>query len=232
MPLNILSLDLDWFNFSLKEDIHETVDDFFCKLKRECVLPRTIYIAKEHQYLYPWSTDLLSQQWKRPRANKITYRKIRVTNIDEHHDFYFLRKIKFDSMSSIVGCGNFFAYMAHEGLLSEYTWILGENVVTKPRKELKQELYRAKSRVLRGFGRFIRIVRQSEAFSVLKNQKFDGFIIVKSPEYVFWKETYAAVDEVLARRFSGYKLQRCQRQREFTQEEKKTLVNNRMFIPS
>ena len=237
MPLNILSLDLDWFNFSEKNDLYDDVEYFFSRLKRECVLPRTIHIAQEHQYLYPWSVNLLDQHWRRPNTsgrlsawNKITYRKMRVVNIDEHHDFYWLNKIDFDSMDSVVSCGNFFAYMAHQGLLSGYTWVIGGNAITKSYRDVRKELHRANSKPLKRFGKTIKIVRQSKAFSVLSKQKFDGFIIVKSPEYVCWHDMYAVVDEVLARKFKGYNFKRCQRRREFVRKETKK-IGSKLFVP-
>lgn len=229
MPLDILSLDLDWFNFSERGDIHASVDDFFSRLKKECVLPHTIYVAQEHQYLYPWSVNLLNRKWRRSKASgSLTYRKMRIVNIDEHHDFYYLDELDLHSMSSEVDCGNFFAHMVHEGLLSEYTWVIDGDFTTEPRKNLNSYLSGANSKSVKCFGRTIKIASRNSVFSVLRNRKFDGFIIVKSPEFVVWRDVYAAVDEVLARLFSGYRFQRCQRRRNFVRRETKK-IGNKLF---
>ena len=52
MTIEILSLDLDWFNAVEKEDLKFEIRHFFATLERECKLPRHIEFVPEHQYLY------------------------------------------------------------------------------------------------------------------------------------------------------------------------------------
>ena len=189
MPAEILSLDLDWFNL-YKDDLKFEIRHFFANLKRECKLPRAVDFVPEHHYLYPWSIKLL---------DGLSYRKANIVNIDEHHDFYNLGGIDFEDGSSEIGCWNFFAFMAHKKMIGSYTWVTNGGV-TYTRPELMASIRDANSLVVRMFRRSIKVVNSSKVFEVLSGRKFEGFMIVRSPEYTHsYRSVYHAVEESLAK---------------------------------
>lgn len=173
--IRVLSLDLDWFNFVPRQEKEHFIRNFFLQLKTLCVLPKNIYLMKEHHYLYPWCCKLL-------KHNKA--KQVEIINIDEHHDFYFAEDIK-DFSFSQVDCANFFCFMAHEFLLSKYTWICGcdNKQVLGQRSRMISELNRAKSSALRNFQFRVKVRCRDKAMEVLKNKKIDAFAIIKSLDY-------------------------------------------------
>ena len=209
MHLRILSLDLDWFNFSELGDIAADIDIFFYRLKKTCKLPRVIHFAKEHQYLYPWTNTL---------SKGITHNRVSVVNIDQHHDFYCLNSVEdFDDLYEYIGCGNFFAFIAHKGILKQYTWVCQSVGVSTCRDDLRHEIQGGSSSIRR-FGRSggVSVVGRTDVFKTLRNRKFDGFIIVRSPEYTTYASTvYRAVNNALKDHFKGYKISQCKRRRDF-----------------
>ena len=210
MPAEILSLDLDWFNYLNEVDIpgisavwkcsdrkqrtrREGIRNFFENLRDWCVLPFSVTIVQEHQYLYPWSLKIL---------DGITYRKANVVNIDEHHDFYYLSNVDCQSAESFISCGNFFAFMASHGLLSSYTWVTSDGTSSKTRKSLKDLkacLQVSKCSKVRGFMSNSTVMGRNGVFEAIYGRKFDGFIIVRSPEYTqFNRSVCHAVDMALS----------------------------------
>jgi len=191
MPAEILSLDLDWFNTVDRSNLKFEITHFFATLKQKCKLPSTIEFVPEHQYFYPWSLKLLSQRRRR---------KMNVINIDEHHDFYCLQKIDFDSKLEEVGCWNFFAFMAHKQLIDKYTWVHNsEYSPVNMKADIMEELTEAQSPIVRKFKRNIRINKASSVFRAVKGLQFDGFMIIRSPEYTEnYRAVYNAVEEALA----------------------------------
>jgi len=192
MPAEILSLDMDWFNYLGDEDLKDGIRDFFATLKTKCVLPPSIDLVPEHQYLYPWSVKILDQ---------LSYRKMNVVNVDEHHDFYCLGEVDFNDQDETVGCWNFFAFMAHQGLLSKYSWVTNATSKTgalRERRGLWRDLKRARSLSVKQYNKRIEVVHVDKLCKVVRNRKFDGFIIVRSPEYTLRRRSvYHAVDEAL-----------------------------------
>lgn len=203
MPAEILSLDMDWFNLFSSSDLKEGVRDFFAQLKSECVLPKSIDLVPEHQYLYPWSVKLL---------DGLTYRKMNVVNIDEHHDFYCLNGVDFDNDQSTVGCWNFFAFMAHQKLLGKYVWVTSSSTKRgsdMERRGLWRDLRAAKSNRVREYKKSIKVVEASKLCSTVRRRAFDGFLIVRSPEYTLRRRSvYHAVDEALRAELPKCKIRR------------------------
>jgi len=58
VSLNILSLDLDWFNAIETSELPSYLRYFFESLRARCMLPKSVAIMTEHQYLYPWCLRL------------------------------------------------------------------------------------------------------------------------------------------------------------------------------
>ena len=207
MPAEILSLDLDWFNLIGDHDgidRQEFIQDFFAQLKTKCTLPKTIDFVPEHQYLYPWSLKIL---------NGLTYRKINVVNIDEHHDFYCIEDIHdFDDEKAEVGCWNFFAFMAHRGLLGKYLWVTNETTKTaveSSRRELFRGL-REGSYPVRQYKQ-IKVVSVDKVFNAVRGKRFDGFLIIRSPRYTrHHRSVYYAVDQALKTKLPRTKVRRYQ----------------------
>lgn len=203
MPAEILSLDLDWFNTVEQEDLKFQIRHFFATLKRECKLPRCIDYVPEHQYLYPWSIKLL---------DRLSCRKTNVVNVDEHHDFYCLDQVELSVPYEDVGCWNFFAFMAHKKLMGSYTWVTNGSSVASAlvyKKELKDELKRARSCAVRNFKKNITVVNSAKVFEVLSGRRFDGFIIIRSPQYTeTYRRVYHAVEEALAKELPRAQIRR------------------------
>lgn len=203
MPAEILSLDLDWFNIIERDDLKFKIRYFFAMLKRECKLPSCIDLVPEHQYFYPWGVKLL---------DRLSYRKMNVVNIDEHHDFYCLDGINFESELAEVGCWNFFAFMAHKRLIGKYTWVTNDisaGAATSSRMTLLKDLKEAKSLTVRKFRRGIKVVNSTKVFDVIHRRCFDGFMIIRSPEYTdTYRAVYHAVEEALAKELPGIRIRR------------------------
>lgn len=203
MPAEILSLDLDWFNSVDREDLKFQVRHFFAMLKRECKLPRVIDFVPEHQYLYPWSVKIL---------DRLSYRKMNIVNIDEHHDFYRLSKIDFEDELSEVGCWNFFAFMAHKKIIGNYTWITNNwscRGASSSCSDLMYDIKKAKSLNVRNFKKNIKVFNSSKTFDVLQGRRFDGFMIIRSPEYTTsYRSVYHAVDEALKKELPNVRVRR------------------------
>ena len=194
MPAEILSLDLDWFNTVERRDLKFKIRHFFSTLKRECKLPQYIDYVPEHQYLYPWSVKLL---------DRLSRRKMNVINVDEHHDFYCLDRVKFSRPDAEVACWNFFAFMAQKKLMRDYTWVTNGPTVRSAlryRAELMDELKQARSCVVRKFKKNITVVNAAKVFDTLSGREFDGFMIIRSPQYTdTYRRVYHAVEESLAK---------------------------------
>jgi hypothetical protein len=135
-----------------------------------------------------------------------------IINIDEHHDFYGLKWVNFDSCDAEIGCWNFFAFMAHKNLMSKYTWITNCETVKATVvecRDLMSNLRRAKSNRVRIFKNSMNVVRASQLMDVVSNKKFDGVILVRSPEYTERRRSvYYAVDRALEKFFPKVKVRR------------------------
>lgn len=203
MPAEILSLDLDWFNSVEREDLKFEVRHFFATLKRVCKLPKSIDFVPEHQYLYPWSVKLL---------DRTRCRKANIINIDEHHDFYSLEDVDFEDEATEVGCWNFFAFMAHKKLLGKYTWVTNDHTAgaaVHSRSNLLSDIRGANSLTVRKFKRDITVVNSSRVFEIITGRRFDGFMIIRSPEYTeTYRAVYHAVEKSLAKELPRTRVRR------------------------
>lgn len=221
MPAEILSLDLDWFNTIEPDDLKFEIRHFFANLKQKCKLPPCIDFVPEHQYLYPWSIKLL---------DGLPYRKMNVVNIDEHHDFYSLQKIDFESESEEVGCWNFFAFMAHKKLMGKYTWVTNDGFAkeaTISRRAMMFDIKRAKSSTIKKFRKNIKVVNSAKVFDVLHRRKFDGFMIIRSPEYTgMYRSVYHAVEEALTKELPHTRVRRYKCRENFKNGRVRHRANN------
>lgn len=198
--LNILSLDLDWFNWLNAEELgvrakRQHILDFFAHLRLRCQLPETVALMTEHHYLYPWCVELLKVK---------EAAKVNVYNIDEHHDFYYLEDIE-DFSTDLVSCANFFAFMAHHDMIEKYHWISTDQTnddIAWHRKELRKEFRDSYSRNVRALLKRHTVNRCSSVWRILDRKKFDGFAIVQSLDYTDDQElVYTTVDSILKRYF-------------------------------
>ena len=214
MPAEILSLDMDWFNYLKRHEIRSGIADFFATLKEYCVLPSAIDLVPEHHYLYPWSLKILEG---------LPYKKLNVVNIDEHHDFYKLRKkARFDDGKAKVNSANFFGFMVHQKLISEYEWVacqFTKTLIEAERRGLFADVRKAKSLTVRKFRSKIKVAGINDVFDVVGRRHFDGFIIVRSPIYTTWRRAvYHAVDEALRIKLPRITVRRYQCRTEFSSE--------------
>lgn len=196
MPLNLLSLDLDWFNGIDTPCIPSYIAYFFRRLRSVCVLPKDITVMTGHHYLLPWCVHL--RQLHRART-------VHVSNLDAHHDFYRLDTIK-DFGRGKVTEGNFFAFMAHYGLLHRYTWVTnrtGLAVSFMQRPELLEALRVCTSRRVRRLRHTATVRRMLDVWDVVEGATFHGFAVVRSPDYTRTELVTACVRRVLRRDFVG-----------------------------
>ncbi len=197
--INVLSLDLDWFNYIQRSQsvpigqFRAEIDQFFARLSKSCSLPSRLSIMKEHHYLYPWANAL---------AIKHSAHKINIVNIDEHHDFYNLRDSAWKNGKRWVDCTNFFGFMAHDRRLGDYLWVTTET--TKEAswvhgKDLMANIKQARSPMIRQFCPK-RSLPRHRFIQAVKGRKFDGFVIVRSPQYTAnHRSVYHAVDLALSK---------------------------------
>lgn len=207
MPAEILSLDLDWFNSVERGDLKFQIRLFFARLKDECVLPSSIFFVPEHHYLYPWSVKIL---------NRKSYRKMRVVNIDEHHDFYHLKKVDFVDENTVVTCANFFAFMVHKKMMSNYVWVTNYKSVCRIHNELLSDLKAAKSITVRRFKQDVQVLEKSKVFDAVGGRRFDGFMIVRSPGYTeTYRAVYHAVEDALQQELPKTRVRRYKCREDF-----------------
>jgi hypothetical protein len=195
---NILSLDLDWFNW-IDLDEHGTaakkqmVMDFFAHLRLRCTLPQTVAFMTEHHYFYPWCAELMKS---------LKTKRVNVYNVDQHHDFYFLRDID-DFDTHLVSCANFFAFMAHHGMINSYHWVLNDAKLDSHTRALKRELRGTYSRPVKDLSQRCHVSPVKKVWEVLDRKKFDGVAIVKSLDYTEDQDiVFSTVDTVMRRYFT------------------------------
>jgi hypothetical protein len=190
--LNILSLDLDWFNHLKTYGKKQAIISFFAHLRLRCSLPDTVAMMTEHHYFYPWCVELL-------KIKKAT--KVNVYNVDEHHDFYFLGDID-DFATEMVSCANFFAFMAHHGMMREYHWIAADQDVAWRRSDLMHEFRNCYCKKVQSLNSNHTVSSSKAIWKVLDQKKFDGFAIVKSLDYTEDQDiVFPTVDSILKRYF-------------------------------
>ena len=200
---NILSLDLDWFNWidindhgsrtRGKEVKKQMIMDFFAHLHLRCTLPPTVAFMTEHHYFYPWCAELM---------RSLKAKRVNVYNVDEHHDFYYIREID-DFKTHLISCANFFAFMAHRGMINSYHWVLGDERLSFHTKALKRELRETYSRSVRDLGQRCQVSSVKQVWEVLDRKKFDGVAIVKSLDYTADQDVvFPTVNTVMRRYFT------------------------------
>lgn len=173
---NVLSVDLDWFNaIDQWSDKQKAINDFFENLASICLLPNTIFYLKEHHYLYPLS--LLIMQ-------KYGFESLNIINFDEHHDFYPMSDIQWDSEE--VNCGNFFGFMAFDGLINEYIWMTNSygNQYMSDVENFKQCLCSKANSDVHKFSCNTRAIDRLSCLPAIAGKSFDIFVVVQSPSYV------------------------------------------------
>ena len=181
--LNILSVDLDYFNYRSDygsvPDTRKEVTAFFERLVQWNHLPTKIAWMREHQYLYPWSLRLLRSR----RAQKVN-----VVNVDEHHDFYSVGTLK-DFKRAHVSCANFFGFMVYDGILNHYEWVNNERQHSNRwgRDEVVNECeINCNPKVARWGNRSAHLLHVwglKRVWSALEGRVFDGVAIIESPAY-------------------------------------------------
>ncbi len=191
--LNVLSLDLDWFNIFADDLLTSSIKTVFDTIFNECQMPDQVFILEEHHYMYPL-------------LERISSGSHTITNIDLHHDFYFMREIR-NFQKTEVTCGNFFAFMVHQGLLREYQWVTG---YFDHRKRslgygaLRRELASSKSKAVRLFRDKVFVHSPEEISSVLRGKRFDTFVVIRSPDYTTRSDTVSkCVNYILSKKFHG-----------------------------
>ncbi len=178
MKINVLSIDLDWFNYVLDWKVkHKEIVKFFSNLFQRCSMPSSVAWMHEHQYLYPWVLQML----KNSRESQVN-----IVNIDEHHDFYGARWIK-NFNKSTISCADFFAFMAHEGILWEYEWITNNMTHNAlwGHNEVIDEVENCRSTQVQSMAsnRRIQTWPREKVWSILDGRKFDAVALFDSPEY-------------------------------------------------
>ncbi len=214
--LNILSLDLDWFNGVHYYKLRRAIRDFFECLNNRCTLPDDITLITDHHYLYPWCLSLLQSRNKS---------KVDVINIDDHHDFYYLQGVDFSSKAAKIDCGNFFAFMAHENILRNYTWVTGGDVrvVRADRLTLMKSVSQARSKGVLSLADRINVHCSGSMSKVITGQHFDAFTIVKSPGYTTRQKTvYKTVEDIVGKRFpKSVRRNKCRADYRYSQRHEK-----------
>lgn len=195
MPRNlkVLSLDLDWFNSAGNlKDRKEKIESFFDEVSLHCILPSEVVILKEHQYLYPWCKDMLRLRMKS---------KIDIVNIDEHHDFYYLEDIR-RYPSTPIDCGNFFAFMTYDNMVSSYAWVTNSNQGYAGRRDIITEMNSSHSFRVRQLADRVKVYGMNGVWRAIRGKRFDAFAIIQSPGYTLHSPvTCAAVDKIVNSKF-------------------------------
>jgi len=218
--VDVLSLDLDWFNAISRENLRSYIKDFIYQLMESSSLPREVYFLSEHHYLYPLTVKLL----KRTRKKKAV-----VYNADEHHDFYYLEKLNFATCK--VGCGNFFAFMAHHNILDKYVWINNCEEASQSRADLKIELDKSDS--VRVKSMKFSVLKMDDVFrsssTSLSGNIFKCFAIIRSVDYTYnLPYVQNIMTDVLMK--NGFKIKKNHYRREFAGVDLSSLSGR--FSPS
>jgi len=181
--LNILSIDLDWFNYWAEggsvSETRRAVERCFYSVIDHCYLPNKLAWMQEHQYLYPWVLRLL-----RSRQAK----QVNVVNIDEHHDFYRVGSVK-DFKKHHVSCADFFGFMVFDGILNGYEWV--NNGMTHSnrmgRRDVVWECERCQNPTVAAWGnqnaRRLHVWDRNRLVKAIEGRIFDGVAIIESPYY-------------------------------------------------
>lgn len=193
--ITVLNLDLDWFNFLPKCRVLPFTRKFFSELHSKCFLPPSVMLMEEHQYVYPWCLSLM----RNCRA-----KQVEIINVDQHHDFYIDGLCNPDDDYSSITCANFFAFMAHENLISKYTWVCDAGhtgAVVTQRADIVRCIKDSCSRKVRNFRKNIFVRRRQRAIEILSGKRIDGFAIIKSPDYTNHAELiFSSVENILTQK--------------------------------
>lgn len=174
MLRDIINLDLDWFNSVWLGQRKDAINLFFEKLPKICVLPETIHFFRDHNYVYPWCLSMG------------TGVRFNIVNIDQHHDFYTLENVDFEDDKSFVHLGNFFAFMAHDLMINNYSWVTNKDSQTGRdgmERNVICALRKAKSHDVQEVENNLKVYSAEQVWNVLRNKAFHGFAIIQSPAY-------------------------------------------------
>ena len=202
MRLNLLSVDLDWFNSENSCGLKDVVLEFFSCLSDTCKLTTNVVtVFTDHHYMYPWSWELM-------RKHKAS--SVNIVNVDTHHDFYFLNSVYFDDpKTKQITCGNFFAFMAHEGILGSYDWVTANTRRTMGYEvtDFRGSVALAQSSKVRNVSNRTRVWSKDDVWLPIQNRKFHGLAIIKSPDFTSrYKTVLNATTEILNKYFPTHKV--------------------------
>lgn len=218
MRLNLLSIDLDWFNTDSLYGLKDTVRHFFHTLSETCKLTTDIVtVLTDHHYMYPWAWELM-------RLHGAS--SVNVVNVDTHHDFYFLDNVYFDDPKmKQISCGNFFAFMAHEGILGSYDWVTSSSssgALNTDVSDFMHSIDVAKSRKVKNVPNRTRVWNKDDVWYPIQKRTFDGLAVIKSPNFTFrYKTVLSAATESLNKYFPTHKVRShtCTRDYPFTRRK-------------
>lgn len=204
MKLNLLSVDLDWFNSYDYRGLKNRVRTFFYDLSNQCNLGTDVVtVLTDHHYMYPWSWELMRLYG----ADSVD-----VVNVDTHHDFYFLDSVCFDDdRAQQITCGNFFAFMAHEGILGRYDWVTSvpsfSNALKNEVIDFEEYLAQADSLKVKKVINRTHFWYRENVLHQINNRFFHGLAVIKSPEFTTrYKTVINATQESLDTYFPSYKV--------------------------
>jgi len=226
--LNILSIDLDWFNiYSGKKNLRNGINKFFEDLSGSMKVTSTpIVVVRDHHYLYPWCLHLL---------RKYNADRVSVVNIDEHHDFYNLNKYRWVArrFSKPVDCGNFFAFMAYDRILSRYDWVVSNNSVAalEDAKTFRLDVTSSKCDNIQGLLKNSTVWEASEVMKPIRNKLFHGLLISESPLYTCnHKVALEAVLKSLDKFFPNHPIRFHKCQKDFQYGHRKRIGMKRVIV--
>lgn len=182
--LDILSVDLDWFNhitaqhYGSADTISDKLRRFCQNLKDSCSLPTKVAWMNEHQYLYPWVLRLLKSRQAK---------QVNVVNIDAHHDFYHVDGIE-DFRKATISCADFFGFMVYDGILNHYEWI-NNNTVHSTRWAKDEVLDVVEANPNKQLQKWacgksnFKVYGPSSIWDTLRGRTFDGVAFIESHDY-------------------------------------------------
>lgn len=210
-PINLISIDLDWFNCYEYCGLKDRIRTFFYLLSKHCRLSTDrVTVLTDHHYMYPWSWEVM---------RKHGASEVNIVNVDMHHDFYFLDSVSFsDKCVTQITCGNFLAFMAHEGILRSYDWItsVSGSSVSGEMLDFYKSISEASCDKVKEMEFKTRFFSCHEVWEPIVNRVFDGLVVVKSPDFTSrYKSVMSATEESLSRFFPNHQVKHSTCKRNF-----------------
>lgn len=166
--MNILTLDLDWFNTWRCDGLLSSKLIYLQKLlEHVSKTTTTIYQVREHHYVYP-----LCKSWGMGHT---------LINMDAHHDCYFSGcdlwyspkdKARYHDVGGIIGNHNFVPHLLKNGYVDSYLWCGGY-------PDRVRENYRDD---INNYGKLYHRCHTIKHSAIFK-QPIDQFVICLSPNY-------------------------------------------------